>query len=374
MTMMGEHGQGTITRRKDGRLQVAVTMPDGHRTYRMVGRDSDPKRQQRKAEGVRRDLLRRRDVDLHPSSQTLAVFLRSWLRGLRDVPNPRIRPRTYQHYEMVVEKHVIPALGGRRLEDLSPRHVQAWLDADAAHPQTVHHHRAVLRRALNVAKRQRLIDYNPAADVELPRVPRFEGAPLTAGEAERLLETTRDDRLGILWRLAIITGLRESELLGLAWENVDLATGRLRIVNQLARVDGGWYFVPPKVARKVATIAVDPETSALLGVHQRRQAAERRPEWPYWGLVFVTPAGMPFYAQDIRRAWQAACDKAGIARRRFHDLRVTAATLMAEEGIEEATRMARLGHATTRVNRHYTVVREQLDRDAAERIAKAIGG
>ncbi len=122
----------------------------------------------------------------------------------------------------------------------------------------------------------------------------------------------------------------------------------------------------------MAVIAIDHATAAVLKAHQRRQAAERKPEWRYWGLIFITPRGEPYHGVDVLRAFHAACDEAGIERRRVHDLRVSAATLLAELGVEEAVRMARLGHATTAMARHYAIVREELDRDAVQRLAEAL--
>ncbi len=369
---VGEHGQGTIVRRADGRLQVVVTMLDGRRLFRYVARDADRRRQRRRAEAIRRELVMRRERDLEPATQTLAAYLRSWLEALPD-GRTAPRPRTLEHYRYVVEGFVIPALGDIRLDRLTARHVQAWIDADTGSARSVHHHRAVLRRALNVARTRQLIDHNPAATVEMPRLEPFEGRPLTAVEARALLAATRGDRLGPLWRLAIDTGLRESELLGLAWDDVDLEAGTIAVVHQLYRAGGEWRLVRPKTGAKRDRLHLAPSTVAALREHQRAMAEERTPAWRYFGLVFVTPAGQPIGRSDVLRAFHAACDAAGIARRRFHDLRGSAATFLAEEGIAEPVRMARLGHATTRMARHYAQVRDELDREAAAAIEKVIG-
>jgi integrase len=212
-------GQGTIvpwmpTPTGQKRWRIAVTMADGKRVWRVA-------RSPREAERIRRQLVDARELDLDPSRQTVAGFLRSWIAGLREARNQRIRPRTIEHYEGIVENHLVPALGDLRLSALTPARVQAFLDADGAAPRTVHHHRAVLRRALNVAVRQRLLPYNPAALVEPPRVEREKADPLTADEARRLLEATAGDWLHALWRLALVTGLRQGELLGLAWDDVE---------------------------------------------------------------------------------------------------------------------------------------------------------
>ena len=371
MEMVGEHGRGGITARSDGRLQVAITLLDGRRVFRYIPKDRDPKRQLRRAEAELARLVEAREADLEPTTQTLAAFLRSWISGLHS-GRRKPRPRTIEHYTYVVERKVIPALGHVRLDRLSERHVQRWLDEDPDSPRSVHHHRAVLRRALNVARRQRLIDRNPAIDVELPEIPAFEASPLTASEARALLAV--GDRLSPLWRLAIDSGLRESELLGLAWDDVDLDAGSVTVRHQLVRSEGRWQFAPTKAGRSSETVHLGPSTVKALREHRSRMTAERAPSWRYHGLVFVSPKGEPIGRSGVLRLFHAACDAAGIERRRFHDLRGSSATFLQDEGIPEPVRMARLGHATTKMARHYAKVRDELDREAAMALERVIGG
>jgi integrase len=196
---------------------------------------------------------------------------------------------------------------------------------------------------------------------------------LTADEARALLAATAGDRLMPLWRLALITGFRQGELLGLAWDDVDLEAGFVTMSSQLARRDGAWVRVAPKTGRRLQRIALDPATVEVLRAHQLRQAAERTAEWQFWGLVFVTPAGMPWGRSEILRAFHAALAAAGIRRRRFHDLRHSSSTILEDLGVEEAIRMARLGHVTKAMARRYAHGSEAQDRVASELIARAIG-
>lgn len=365
-------GEGGITRRKDGRLTVRITMPSGRRLTRTIGAMKDGRAQRRLAERALRELRDARAADLEPSSQTLAAYLRSWLAGLRDARHAKVRPRTIEFYEAVCEGHIIPTLGGYRLDRLSEVHVEGWLDHEAGSLRSLHHYRSVLRRALNVALRRRIVARNVAAAVDLPDVPNFEGNPLTADEARRLLEATQGDRLGALWRLAIVTGLRQGELLGMGWDDIDLDAGTVTVTAQLQRQGGSWVRVEPKADRAIERIAIDRATVDLLRAHKLRQAAERQPGWRYWGLAFVSVHGNPIHRTEALRAFHAACDAAGIARRRMHDLRGTSATILKDLDIPEDVRMARLGHATTKVHRHYAKASEALDRAAVERLAEAI--
>ena len=365
MTGMGTHGQGSVVREQNGRYRIAVTMADGRRVYR---RARDPKA----AERIRKQLIEARELDLDPSRLTIAEWLRSWLASLRDARNQRVRPRTLDHYTLIVERHIIPALGARRLSELSERHVQKWIDADAGAARTVHHHRAVLRRALNVALRQRVVARNVAIAVELPDPGGFVGSPLTVAEARLLLRATAADRLHALWRLALDTGARQGELLGLGWD--DYTDGTVRIHAQLLRRGGQWQRVPTKAARHAEVMTLMPETVAALDAHRVRQAAEREPSWRYWGHVFLAPDGEPYHGADVLRAFKAACRAAGIQERRFHDLRASCATLLRELGVPEDVRMARLGHATERMARHYARPRAGFDREAVRLMSEALAG
>lgn len=370
METVGEHGAGGWTRRQDGRIQVSLTMPNGKRAYRMIARDKDAKRQVRRAQDALRELVRIREADLDPAGQTVTDYLRSWLRSMTSATHARVRPNTIAHYTNAVELHIIPKLGAYRLERLSERHVQAWIDGLAASPQSISHYRAALRRALNVAVRQRILSRNVAVAVDLPNIADFEGAPLTADEARRLLESSASSTLGPLWRLAVVTGLRVSELLALSRNDLD--GNRLAVRAQLARVDGEWVRVPTKAARALDVISLDAATVALLDEHKKRQAEARTPDWKYWGLLFTTPTGLPLHRGTVLTAFGEACDQAGIPRRRVHDLRMTTATLLADLGVTEDVRQARLGHSTKAMARHYAKASERQDREAVERLAEAV--
>jgi len=127
-----------------------------------------------------------------------------------------------------------------------------------------------------------------------------------------------------------------------------------------------------KPAEPSERVAIDADTVAALTAHKLRQAAERQPDWPYWGLVFTTPHGYPIHRRDVLDAFRLACDRAGVKRRRFHDLRHSSATLMREVGITGEVRKARLGHSTDDMSERYAHASATQDRDAVERLAEAV--
>lgn len=370
------HGRGSVGETPDGRLRVTVTWPGGRRIYRHVPKylvAKDRRAAMRLAEKYRAELIERRDADLLPTSQTTGAWLRSWIGSLREAHTPRVRARTLSGYEAIVEQDLIPAFGNIPLERLSGRAIQRWVDTHPARAGTVSNHYAVLRRALNVAVRTQVLARNPSLSVELPDRDWHGGTPLTLDEARRLLDCAEGlDALAPLWRLAIDTGFRQGELLGLGWDDIDLEAGTVTLRAQLQRRNGQWVRTSTKADRAVERIAIGPSTVAALRALKVQQASERQPWWPYWGHVFLTPKGEPYAGWTVLRLFHEACDAAGIPRRRFHDLRLTAATLLRDLGVAEDTRQARLGHATTDMARHYAKASETQDRLAAERLDAAL--
>lgn len=366
---MRDRGQGTkvpITLRS-GRTawRVAVSMPDGSRIWRQ-------RLDERAADRALRDLIDMRETGLDPTRRTLTAFLRSWMAEL--AASGRVRPTTLRFYRFVIEQHVIPGLDKRgrlQLRALTEEAVQRWIDGEAGKPQTRRHYHAVLRRALNVAVRRHYVARNVALGVELPARPPSAGKPLTADEAHRLLLVTADDRLHALWRLAIVTGLRESELLGLGWDDLD--GDLLTITGQLQRIGRSWVRSPTKAARTLRAIALDPATVDVIAAHRRAMAEEREPSWRYHGLMFTTPAGEPYHGKAVLDALKDAYRRAGITPRRMHDLRHTNQTLMEDAGVPELHRMARAGQVTPEANRRYTLPSQEQDRAAVALLARRIG-
>lgn len=370
-------GQGTIVPIPPSpagkkRWRVVVTMADGRRVWRTA-------HSLREAERVRAQLVEAREVDLDPTRQTVADYLRGWVAAQRRAKVQRVRTSTIDHYALVVETHLVPDLGAVKLSALTGRRIQQWVDDLEYAPSTIRHYHAVLRRALNVAVRQRLLAWNAATAVELPEDDSDAADPLTIDEARALLAATRDDWLGPMWRLALVTGMRRGEMLGLAWDAV--GDGWIEVRGQLQRVPPdqggdrhGWGMVAVKSGRRVERVNVDPDTMAVLDGWKVRQAAARRAEWRYDRLVFVTEAGMPWHGRDLLNAFHRACDAAGIRRRRFHDLRHSSASLLNDEGVDEPTRMARLGHSTTAMARKYAAASDRQDREAVEALGRALGG
>jgi integrase len=280
----------------------------------------------------------------------LGEYLNRWLNGS---VKGSVKAKTFNDYEWLVRKHIAPALGRIRLESLSPIHLQrlyqAKLEAGLS-PSTVRHLHVVLHRALDQALRWGLVPRNVSEAVDLPKLQKKEIRPLSADEARRLLEAARGDRLEALYMLAIHCGLRQGELLGLRWENLDLETGTLQVRRTLTTTKGGPRFTAPKTAKSRRSIKLTAGAVDALRRHHDRQFAESTRLtglWQDYGLVFATTTGTPLNPSNLTsRFFKPLLKRAGLPDVRFHDLRHTCATLLLSKGVHPKLVQELLGHAT----------------------------
>jgi len=191
---------------------------------------------QEKLNAMKRDWLL--GLPVGEKQPTVKEYLTRWLE---DAARPTIRPTTYQRYATLVEKYISPRIGTVELDKLSPVHVQALyadLERAGVSPRMRQFIHAVLHRAMEQAVKWQLVPRNPCAAVERPRAPRKEFRVLDAAEARKLMDAAKGDRLEALLVLALTTGMRQGELLGLHWEDVDLKAGMVYVRRTLLEVGG----------------------------------------------------------------------------------------------------------------------------------------
>lgn len=349
------NGAGSITQRKDGRWQGAVTDPDtGKRKY-VYGKT--------KAEAQAKliELQERLDNGLSTSVDrtTVGEFLSYWLH---DVIKHEIRPRTWDSYRAVVEQHLIPGIGDIKLHRLRTQHVQDYVNAKLAEGtlsnRTIEYHRAVLRAALNHAIDEDRLTKNVATAVKIPRhkPPRIE--PLTPEQVKQLFDYMEKEQ--VLYRplimLATLTGMRQGEILGLKWEDIDFRHKRIHVRQQMQRVDKRYQLVDLKTdesRRTLPLLSILEEPLKEWRDLQNQHKLDYREKWdeylslhPEWeGLVFTTRYGSPISARNLLRHFKNTLSAAGLPEIRFHDLRHTTATLLLALGVDMKTIQTVLGHS-----------------------------
>jgi integrase len=301
--------------------------------------------------------------------QRLAVFLTTWLATVA----PRVRPSTYERYTTIVDKYLTPGLGRVVLSELTPAQVHAFLTQQAAAgtgARTVQQCHSVLRAALNQALRWGAVPRNVATLVDAPRAVPAERPVLTVAQAQALLVATQAGRWGPLWCVALLTGLRRGELLGLRWADVDLDAATLRVTGALSR---DRERTAPKTARALRTVPLAPPVVVALRT-QRQWARLARVAagsgWTDTGYVFTTPTGSALRGDNVHRAWDRTLVRLGLPGVRFHDLRHTCASLLLTAGTPPRVVMAILGHTTPDVTLGIYAHVQQGDLTAAlERLA-----
>jgi integrase len=367
------HNEGSIRQRPDGKWEARISLPNGKRKsfYGKTRRDV-----QDKLKAAQRDLDN--GLDLSSRQQTVGQFLDRWLE---DVVRPSVRLKTHHSYAQMVRLHLKPELGHIPLTKLTPQHVQAMMTRKTAaglSPRTVQYIRAVLRRALGQAMKWSLVGRNVATLVDPPRSMRKPVQPLTAEQARHFIDATKNDRLGPLFQVAITTGLRQGELFGLRWQDVDLDAGTLAVRHALQRIGGEPTFVEPKTALSRRSITLPASAIAALRSQRIRQLEMRLAAgtaWQDWELVFTSSIGTPLEPSNVTKRLHALLEGAGLPRQRFHDLRHCAASLLLAGGVAPRTIMGILGHSQISLTMNtYAHLSPSLERDAADRLEAILTG
>ncbi len=228
-------GEGSVYEHKDNRkkpFEIRVTVNGKRRSF-FYETEAKANRELRKK-------LHDRDRGALPSGpdQTLAAYLTRWLA---DVAKHTVRESTYESYEQHVRRHVVPAIGKVKLQKLTAQDLQAFYSkmlGEGLSPSTVQKQHAILHRALDQAMRWDLVGRNVADLVDAPRPVRREMHPLSSEEVSGFLAAAKGDRLHALYVLAVSTGLRQGELLGLGWADVDLDAATIRVTRQMRHQTG----------------------------------------------------------------------------------------------------------------------------------------
>jgi len=346
-------GQGTQL--TDGRWQVRLRLPDG-RMKAFYGRTL--REAQKKRNDAKRLLEQGRP--LPDDRLTVADYLHRWLR---DVVKPGVRPSVYVRYEQNVRCHLIPTLGAIRLSRLTPQDVQAMVAAKQRTnlaPRTVHQMLAVLHNALQVAWEWGLVQRNVCDVVKGPKLERKEMPVLDPVQSLRLLELVRDTRLEGPVTIALTTGLRLGEVLGLRWEDVDLAGRTIRVAQQLRRVPGeGLVFSEPKSRTSRRMVAL-----TEIGVVALERQRERAPQSE---LVFPNSVGKPWEPRAVTTAFDRLIRDSGLPRITFHGLRHSAATLLLHLHVPPKIVQEILGHTSIAITSDlYQGRAEPLHREAMD--------
>ena len=195
---------------------------------------------------------------------------------------------------------------------------------------------------------------NVATAVDPPRVHREEIQPLSPIQARAFLQAAQEDRLEALYVLAIHCGLRQGELLGLRWEDIDLDAGTLQVRRTLTAAKGDRVFTAPKTVKSRRNLRLTAGAIDALRGHYQRQLKERERLAGLWqdqGLIFASEVGTPMNRHNLlNRSFKPLLRRAGLPHSvRFHDLRHTCATLLLGMGVHPKVVQELLGHSNVSI-------------------------
>ena len=364
--------KGHVYKRAPGKFWIVLEL----------GKDENHKRKQRfvtfygnkkeaDAELLRHLTMMESGFYVEPSTMTVGDYLESWLA---DHARHTVTPRTFERYRTIVRLHLIPALGHLTLDKLHPMKIQElWARQLETHlsPTTVRKHHNVLHAALVHAVRMRLLIVNPADAVTPPKPRHCEMKVLEDDGVARLLATVKGTAIHIPVLLALATGMRRGEVLGLRWSDIDFAAGSLAVRQTFQEAEGTRIFKEPKTPKSRRVIALPTVALDALRQHHARQAEVKLllgGRYDDHDLVCTQAAGAPWWSSGFDRAFRRAKKGTGIDVR-FHDLRHTHATQLLRAGVHPKVVSERLGHASIGITLDiYSHVLPSMQEEAAEKI------
>ena len=315
---------------------------------------------------------------LEPSKTTFARFLEHWLDHVKS----QISPRSHERYCEIVRKNIVPALGSVLLNKLRPAQISAVYSKALASgrrdgkgglaPTTVVYMHRLIKQALGQAVRWELLTRNVADGVDPPKVERGSLTTYDMAQTVKLLDELRGSRLRLPVLLGVMCGLRRGEIVALRWSHVDLAAGKMAVVESAEQTAGGVRYKPPKSGRG-RTVAL----SAMVLTELRQHRLVQGEELLRLGLrasdatfVYTRQDGEPMQPHSLSQMWSTITTT--LPRIQFHDLRHAHATHMLAAGVHPKVASERLGHSRVGITLDlYSHVLPGMQEDAAARVDEA---
>lgn len=367
------HGEGSIYQRSDSRWVASITLESGGRKRKYFY----GKTRKEVQEQLKKALHEQQQGKLATGpKQTVGQYFNRWLE---EVHRPTLRISTYTKYRSLLSKHVLPEIGHVQLSKLTLEQVQALYARklkEGFAPSTIHAFHDLIHRGLDQAVRWKLIGENVSENVSLPRVRKQEIQTLTSKQARQLLDTAKGHLLETLLAVALATGMRRGELLGLRWQDIDFDTMSLQVCRTVGFGKGRKYVVnEPKTASGRRRIILPQFAVDALKQH-RIQQLERRLQvggaWVDCDLVFCDAVGDYFPLSSLEHFFQVLLKQAGLPHMRFHDLRHSAATMLLTMGVHPKVVQELLGHSQISMTMDtYSHVLPSMQQEAMRKLDEA---
>ena len=373
-------GEGTVRLRKDGRWEGRVVVgydeAGNPKTKNVLAKTK--KECVEKLEQLKEQCGDRRPTQVRPD-MPFGAWMDYWYQNFS---KPRLRPTTQLGYEGWIYNHLIPGLGSIQLNRLTQADLQQFFRTmkesgrksnvqkrgKGMADRSVRSCHAVCQMALDKAVEEKLIHGNPAAGCRLPPIKGREMQVLTQEEMRRFLIQAKAEGMYELFLLDLTTGMRRGELLALRWDDLDFATGKLRIDKQICPVGGKLIISEPKTKAANRTIILPPAMLEVLAEYKKGIFSD---------LMFPSriKPDQPIDPGYVRKRLQVILKRAGCKSVRFHDLRHTFATMSLENGMDVKTLSTIIGHVSSATTLNtYTHITDEMRRKAAVNIDQGIAG
>ena len=315
------------------------------------------------------------------SRQTLNEHLDAWLIVIR----PRVSEQTYASYETLLRVHIRPRIGSERLTSVRIADVQGVINnmqSNLLSSRTIRYAIAVLGMAFRKAVELDFVLKNPCNFVELPKGVKKETKAMSQDQAGRFIRATNKDRFGLIFEMALITGMRPEEYLALQWSDIDLLMGTITVRRALVwKKGGGFKFGDPKTAKSKRTIPIPANLVTNLKIHRRSQLEMKLrlgAAYTDHDLIFANELGNPIHYRNLTQRHfvsilkRAALDKEGFV---LYSLRHTCATLLLASGENPKVVSERLGHASIKMTLDtYSHVLPNMQKAATDRLGQLLYG
>lgn len=314
-----------------------------------------------------------------PTRQTFADYLDKWFQR-RQITGDGLRPTTATNYSRYIVQDIQPsALGRMKLTDIRRFHVNAFVDEltkAGRGATTVRRIAAVVQGALKAAWHDELIDHNPGAGIRLPVVAKKRFEAWQPEQVGSFLDLASKHRLGAMFEVAMLTGMRRGEVVGLRWSDVDMSRGTITVRNN--RTTDGTTITEgePKTEASRRTINYDETVGGVLiewQLRQRQEAELLGDAWSDTGYVFTYETGEPLKPQYATRLFEKLRTSAGLPKITFHGQRHESASLLLANGADIALVSKMLGHTSVSITSDlYSHLIGRADREASQRAAASI--
>ena len=349
MAKRRSNGEGNIRKRKDGRWEGRYTAGRDPVTGKQIFKNVLGKTQAEVKEKLQKALAQAGKIDFTKTGKyTVTMWMNEWFENVAKI---KVRPSSHQTYRGYIDHHIAPNIGDLPLEKLTTMdlqklyrkllnkgrvdRVEAKQQPKGLSAKTVRNINQVISSAMDFAVAQKIIPENPCKAVALPKVEHREMQTIPAEQLQAFLQEAKATGVYEMYYIALATGLRRGELLGLKWTDIDWKNGIIKVRRQVARVDGQIVEAPLKTKNSYRAVTISQQAIEVL--KQQKETTNDQ-------YVFPSPNGGPISPDSVNNMLKRVLARAGIPKVRFHDLRHTFATIALQNGVDIKTVSGMLGH------------------------------